>query len=203
VRQERQAHKENKAPCNLQRMLGQSQGPQGIQGSELDFFSFLISFLYLIPLVRAMKKKEPRIIQICPNCGHRVKATDFFSKNLVWGGQPASGGNITCPKCGYNGLPIEIKENDLSKIEFANKPMDRPMFVKMNWLSYVMLLGALGWVLLLIENAYPFSMALLGSGVIAIGIMFWLVSLIFTPMGFLVVAALGIYWIANERHEKK
>ncbi len=108
-----------------------------------------------------MKSKSERLIQVCPNCGHRVKTSDFFSKNwLAWEGQQAISGVFTCPKCGYYGLPVEVKERDLPKIKFSNKPMGRPVFRKMNWLSYLMLLGVLGWILFLLIFAFPVVVAL-------------------------------------------
>ena len=57
-------------------------------------------------------------ITICPNCGKETTMKDYEQFVLI---ETATvGGMIDCWKCGYQGLPIIVKKEDLEKIDFPN-----------------------------------------------------------------------------------
>lgn len=63
--------------------------------------------------------KEKKL-KICPNCGKILEAKDFLSNYFYMGGLDSVIERFTCGICNYRGLPILIREEDYSKVEFPN-----------------------------------------------------------------------------------
>lgn len=58
-----------------------------------------------------MENENGRDVQVCPYCLNEIFANDYFRPDM-WG----SFSNFKCPKCGYEGLPIFVYEEDLKKL---------------------------------------------------------------------------------------
>lgn len=74
-------------------------------------------------------------LRVCPNCGWLVKASAYmpsvetmsrsFRRSIEGlSGADAISGIITCPKCFYYGVPLEVKGSEYGKIKFENRKID-------------------------------------------------------------------------------
>lgn len=66
-----------------------------------------------------MKTGKNREITICPNCGTKTSMKDYLQ--MVLPEIASMGSTIECPNCGYDGLPISVREQDYPKITFPNR----------------------------------------------------------------------------------
>ena len=77
--------------------------------------------------------KKDKQVRVCPNCGWVVNAASFVasgeslarSPRRAWAdSMDVMSGIISCPKCNYSGMPIEVKLKDYKKIKFKNKKIN-------------------------------------------------------------------------------
>ena len=124
-----------------------------------------------------MARKE---FTVCPNCGRRIQGPEYLMTvakipNQVGIDFDPIAGRFLCPDCDYSGLPIQVKEEDYSKMEFENKkieaPLERsnPMYFKLAILFVALLvmimiflsgLGAFSYLLILAVLFFGFYVAL-------------------------------------------
>jgi len=67
--------------------------------------------------IEAKKKRSETDLLICPKCKIIITEEDFEDDKLAEVGATAIESRIKCPKCGYNGVPIEISEENYAKLK--------------------------------------------------------------------------------------
>lgn len=134
-----------------------------------------------------MKKKDV-LVKVCPNCGWVVNAGSFVASGESLARSPRRAwsdsldvlsGIISCPKCNFSGLPIEVKLEDYKNIQFKKKKIDpfSPSQTRFRFMRQEFAIGALLCVLamVLLVLSHPLTSCLslvLGLALMVYGLFF-------------------------------
>jgi rubrerythrin len=66
------------------------------------------------------KEKDSDEVIICPKCKLLVTEADFKEDEVSEMGADSIASKITCPNCGYTGIPVEVPREEY--VKFGKKP---------------------------------------------------------------------------------
>lgn len=84
--------------------------------TEKDEVDEVVEKLDKLEEENSKKKTISADLLICPKCKIIITEEDFEDDKLAEMGATAIESRIRCPKCGYNGMPVEISEEDYAKL---------------------------------------------------------------------------------------